>query len=437
MTSESPPLRLKPYLPLLAPNEPVLIAKGPFRLVGDSDGVIRSDLVFRWIPAIEAEFAGIYEGTSSFSRDEWTLIGDGDEPFKAQAFVTNQQPRSDGTYVRGVVKPFEIGTESCEVLRFALANFPDYYGDPVRDHHDDMGWHAARLECRADVGTVRIDAVRTETGAMRSTGYVFSHYGEWVPASGRLTPTQAKDVLLMLHFWFGFLRGTWAGPLFPQGLVADRIVWRQIAPWKLREDQKVASWLPEHSRLNGDSAFNRFTTLWKESAWREPLINAISWLVEANSRPIVREVSIVLGQVALELLSWVWVVEQCRTHSRRDFRALSAAGRIRVLLQHVGVPGAVPDYFTDLPALCRGDDAFDGPGVIVEIRNALVHASEHKRASLRTVSSVQLYECSQLALQYVELTLLSILGYRGHYSRRGWRHGWKGQDEATVPWATG
>jgi hypothetical protein len=50
-------------------------------------------------------------------------------------------------------------------------------------------------------------------------------------------------------------------------------------------------------------------------------------------------------------------------------------------------------------------------------------------------SGVQLWECSQLALQYVELVLLAVCGHGGLYARRGWR-GWKGEDEIVVPWGT-
>jgi hypothetical protein len=44
-------------------------------------------------------------------------------------------------------------------------------------------------------------------------------------------------------------------------------------------------------------------------------------------------------------------------------------------------------------------------------------------------------QVDHLALGYLELTLLALCGYNGIHAQRGWRQGWKGQDEATVPWA--
>jgi hypothetical protein len=52
------------------------------------------------------------------------------------------------------------------------------------------------------------------------------------------------------------------------------------------------------------------------------------------------------------------------------------------------------------------------------------------------VTGPHLAECSQLALQYVELALLAICDHDGHYARRGWK-GWKGDDEVLVPWHQG
>jgi hypothetical protein len=53
---------------------------------------------------------------------------------------------------------------------------------------------------------------------------------------------------------------------------------------------------------------------------------------------------------------------------------------------------------------------------------------------ISSVSGPQLAECAQLSIHYLELSILAICGYSGQYSRRGWRDGWKGQDETLVPW---
>jgi len=92
----------------------------------------------------------------------------------------------------------------------------------------------------------------------------------------------------------------------------------------------------------------------------------------------------------------------------------------------------VPDYMPSLASQCDAD-AYDGPGVITRVRNALVHAGETQRAMVGSLDGMTRYECSQLAIQYVELVLLAVCGHDGYYACRGWK-GWKGDDEVPVPW---
>lgn len=77
------------------------------------------------------------------------------------------------------------------------------------------------------------------------------------------------------------------------------------------------------------------------------------------------------------------------------------------LLHHVGVSAAVPDHLPLLQSLQRGE-AFDGPGVITMVRNAMVHATEENRVKTEALEGTHLLECSQLGLRYVELSLLAI-----------------------------
>jgi hypothetical protein len=90
-----------------------------------------------------------------------------------------------------------------------------------------------------------------------------------------------------------------------------------------------------------------------------------------------------------------------------------------------------------MPSLQGACDSewYDGPGVITRIRNALVHADDTKREFIAALDGMTRWECAQLAIQYIELVLLSVCGYDGPYARRGWK-GWKGDDEVPVPWAT-
>jgi hypothetical protein len=434
------PERIAPYIISRELNQPVLAVKGPFMLVGPREGTLESDLIFRWAPSTAVEFNGTFPHTFLDLDAPWSLLAGGDTAFRAPIHITNTTTTLEekASRVSGILlEPLNLGASCFEVLQFSLANFPSYLGESIRyECEDGSGLIRGRLHLTSSRGVCNIDVVR-ETDEFRArkrqdTGFFISHVGQWLPSDGGMAPHAAEEILEMLRVWFGFLRGAWTGPLFPQGLCEGNVAWQQFAAWRLRESRSVTTWLPEHKRLDLAGAFSRFAELWADSAWRGPLKLAVSWFIEANGSGLAPESKIVLAQVALELLAWVHLVETQGLYNRRKFNKLSAAGKIRALLEHLKVPTAIPDYLAALSSLRRGK-VFDGPAAITTVRNNSVHATHSGRAAVRALSAEELFECSQLALQYIELTLLAICGYAGHYARRGWR-GWKGDDEVLVPW---
>ncbi|HXH81375.1 MAG TPA: hypothetical protein VNN07_00435 [Candidatus Tectomicrobia bacterium] len=329
-----------------------------------------------------------------------------------------------------------MGQDTFDSLRFSLVNFPDYMGAPVSCEPESRGGFTGRLDFSAGLGECRLDEIPEAAPlvkkAKRDAGFAISHVGHWIPASGTMTAQQAETIVRMLHLWFGFLRGAWAGPVFPQGLTGSTAVWRQFAAWRIGESPATATWFPRRTPLDLSSAFRGFSHRWNDPAWQDALNSAVSWFVEANSPGAVPETRIVLAQIALELLAWVHVVETRSLHSRTDFTRLSAAGRIRILLQQLGIPSSVPDHLTEIPTF-DDRDAFDGPGVITAVRNAPVHATDQKRKLIAKLDGWHRFQCGQIALHYLELALLALFGHDGTYARRGWE-GWKGEDEVPVPW---
>lgn len=430
--------RIRPYISVSDLNQPIPVASGSFRLVGPVDAVLSGELLFRWLPSSALEFDGTCAGADpDISAPNWFLESVGDVPFRVSVFLTYVAPGPEASRVRGIVQQgFSAGQDVFDSLRFCLVNFPEYIGAPVSYDADSQGGFAGRLQLRADVGECRLDAIPETAGlakrARRDAGFVMSHVGHWIPASGTMTSRQAEVAIQLLHFWFGFLRGAWAGPVFPQGLAKSSVAWRQFAAWRVGESPSTPTWFPQRTPLDLSSAFRGFSQRWDDPAWQDALISAVSWFVEANSPRAVSETRIVFAQVALELLAWIYLVETQPLHSRTDFKRLSAAGRIRILLQQLRIPSSVPDYLHNVPAF-DDRDAFDGPGVITAVRNALVHASDQKRKVMARLDGRQRYQCAQLALHYLELVLLAVCGHDGYYARRGWE-GWKGEDEVPVPW---
>jgi hypothetical protein len=94
------------------------------------------------------------------------------------------------------------------------------------------------------------------------------------------------------------------------------------------------------------------------------------------------------------------------------------------------------DYPVHLEYLRRGTTAWNtdnGVHAIVKVRNHIVHSTSAKRKELASLGKMAKLEAKHLGLQYLELTLLAIIGYIGAYSDRTKFNRILGQEQV-VPW---
>ncbi len=208
-------------------------------------------------------------------------------------------------------------------------------------------------------------------------------------------------------------------------------VWSQWGSWRLTPWRTVTSWFPRFDVSNIGTAFRSFYQRWNTRLWHEPLRHAAHWYVEANTGAGAFEGGLILSQAALEMLSWVYVVEDKRIVWNKTFDGYRAARKIRKLLRELSIPTVVPTECRKLQARFPGDD---GPTVITTLRNAVVHGKASKRRVISQTARQARFEALHLALGYVELAILGIIGYKGQYQRRLTR-GTAFEATTKVPWA--
>lgn len=446
LSSKELPDRISPYIVMSALNQPIDVAAGSFQLLIAEKvlGTVDGRLYFRWLPSAAMEFDGSYSGLPIDVGAEDVILRNDEIGLSAPAMITNSKITSSTCgptpeQIRGVFRNQATiaARPTFDRLQFCLVNFPGYFGAPIRYEIDgSRGGSLGRLQVASPGFMCVVDEIpevhELRKTAAQDSGFVISHVGELKPVEGCLDEVSTQEMLDMLRLFFGFLRGAWSGPVFPQGLTKHQKNWEQLAGWKISEPREVPTWLPQRNPLDLNRLFAGFVERWLDPAWRAPLRRALNWYVEANSSGTSHETRIVLGQVALELLAWLELVVTHQRHSQNDFKRLSAAGRIRSLLHQLHIPCGMPSHLAELQSLLE-NDAFDAPGVVARLRNALVHAGEKNPAPIQSVSGVQRWQAGQLILQYVELSLLALCGYQGKYAQRGWR-GSKGENEVFVPW---
>jgi hypothetical protein len=87
--------------------------------------------------------------------------------------------------------------------------------------------------------------------------------------------------------------------------------------------------------------------------------------MESNVHGLTNQSSLILGQAALELLSWIYFVEDQKQFTAKQFDQLSAADRIRNLLTAAKVRTGVPRHLGSLvssgSSLAPSGSWADGP----------------------------------------------------------------------------
>lgn len=344
-----------------------------------------------------------------------------------------------------LLAPVILGDSVCDRVVFHLPNFKRFLGNVITDSDGGRMW-AGRLPLQSNEWKVTIDENMNCRELVKSLknegGFGLTHTGSAERADGKPFEAEQADSLLNALFYFlSFTRGFWCGPVLSVGQLNGKNVWYQ---WKLPKTltpwSSVKLWFPYDDKQGigkVSKAFSGFMEKWGDALWGDPIKLAVHWYVESNLNAGGVEGSIILAQAALEMLGWVYLVEDksTRAFSSTKFDGLSASGRIRWLLDKLQIPVDIPRSLNELTGQAASLGASDGPDVFVKLRNAIVHPKRTKRNLFLQVSTQTRVEAWQLGLWYLELSLLHLLGYNGVYYDR-FVSGYPGDARTDVPWVS-
>jgi hypothetical protein len=322
---------------------------------------------------------------------------------------------------------------------FHLPNFHNYVGAPIRfGVKPSISTTRGRLSLR-DISTELVIDQQPQYQTLiaklrRTSGFGLGHVGTARKRTGEpFTDEELGELSTCLHFFFSFVRGIRCGPVVPIGRNAQKDLWTEWGPWRVSSWNSVASWFPAHEPGHLEEAYRGFRGLWEQQLWRDPLIAVIHWYTEANQQTGGVEGALMFAQTALELLGWVHLVEDLEIISHHGFDQLQATDKIRLLLSRFSISTAIPSSYSDLSKSRGVLGGNDGPDMVTQMRNAIVHGNPKKRRSLARTARYARFQAVQLALSYLELVLLGLFGYKGSYVRR--ETGRLASDAAApVPW---
>lgn len=438
---EQSPTALRPVYTTDEPNKAILLYEGSLEITQNATVKQGNGSVyFEWLPSPNIKFECSCQDSwlSGFDIHQAASLNLLDIGISLEASMSSPSysANQDGEQL------YKLSGELSEPLIVRSEDSLSY----LLFHLVNTSW-SGRVNLEAEGWSVTIDSLPTHTNikkALKSQGgCAITHVGKIERSDqGIFTVNQAEELLEALRFFFSFSRGLQTSTILPVGYnVNGDEIWKKwdanhyIKPW-----QDVCSCFPDFNAQSLSELFQGFWRRWQNPIWQEPIIYAIHWYMESMAQAGAVEGSIVLEQAAFELLSRVLIVEDKRSISSNQFETLKAADKLRDLLSESGIPCPVPDSLINLSQLSQewnsADGLADGPKVLTNIRNAIVHSGKpQKRQKLSQMPSETKGEAWQLGLWYLELVLLRLFEYQGDYFNRIVYKQRYEENIEPVPWA--
>jgi hypothetical protein len=212
------------------------------------------------------------------------------------------------------------------------------------------------------------------------------------------------------------------------------VVWVEWGAPRLRPGQPSAWWCPSFMAATAlrDLAIG-FGTLASDPALEKIAHRALDHLLAADSDEVL-DVRIPVACSGLELLSWA-ILRRNGWLGQDSFQQLTAAARVRLLLQWAEVPVSLPGQFAALSGRRNrlGQTDWEAPELLFNVRNGLIHPPR-RLADPEWPSLDDMVECWQFATWALQLVLLRLFGYANSYWSR-LRLGRPSVDVEPVPWA--
>jgi hypothetical protein len=360
----------------------------------------------------------------------------------------------DGTVGAWVVNPLCIGTDHpLERVTFHLHDYPNILTDTcyqelisIKGQATSVQWSQITLE---DDGWQVIlqpyEHIEVLHGLSFSYNYkVLSGIGEIRKIDG--AQFKLKHVIPVLDSVRVFLSFSFASWKTPQFVVGSNST-NEKTVQRITESEDISDWTLEGwlCDLHGQhltDAYPGFCELWKKSQWQDVFLQALTWLIEATRNVGMPSGALAVAQIPLEMMAWVVFVDEKQIFTdEKVFENLSAATKLRLLLDTCGIPQDVPTSLEALSAVPASDkNAKSGPQIITQIRNSIIHPKNANRETIQGwakacgKSVIQIHREAVLLFNwYTTLVLLRRMNYQGDYAKRLSSSGLYALER--VPWA--
>jgi hypothetical protein len=324
-------------------------------------------------------------------------------------------------------------------------NLPDFHGPITLTRTTEAGEHSWVGRWEMEVGgwtltfDVRPDHVRVWSNLHEGHVYVMTHVMELRRADGTaFTAAEAEPVLTALHVGVSFALGRWAAPMLPVGEdTTGKVVWEDWHPGHCDPARKTSpGWWHEQQHTSLSDFLGRIITAFADPDQLPALrLQLMFGIAAMNDRGFVEQ-RVMMGVAGLEHLMWQTLVLEGGM-SEGQYRDQDAHRLLRRLLTDAHIPTDIDAGLLPITAGFVAEEqqrqgrVLDGPDVVTQIRNRLVHP----RGAQERVYQLQglVAEVWLLTRHYLVLLILHSLEYQGSYRDLRKTRGWAGE-VSNVPW---
>lgn len=336
--------------------------------------------------------------------------------------------------VRGYIDDLVIKSKDNEVdyVQFDIINMDKIPGKLVK--HKNL-LYAARLEFDINNYKVIIDKSfdynkEFHSELVSKTGCRITHTGRIYKKDYKPFKTKkVYDMIRRISTALSFCCGRYINIPNIFGFKGEKEVYRSWNKMYSTDYKFVFKWTTTISNYHN---FEKYLSLMckklEDNYYNETIINVLDWYIESLNGINLGN-NIISIQTALEMLSYVVLVETDKILSCNEFDGKPANQNIRKLLQKCEIDYKIPDnmFFSDkLISQYR-----DGVDLITYYRNRVVHPSKSTNGIY--LSFEEMWDIILLGVNYIELVILYLLKYKGEYTNRFIDYSFG--DVEIVPWA--
>ena len=350
---------------------------------------------------------------------------------EVEAFLTDTRLTGDG-HAKAVFTPrfsqmWQTTQQDIRSVHSGIINLPHYvFVGPGGKNVLELAWK----DWKATIGPIPTTLQFRES--VQCPEYRFTHHLRLTRADGEsFSSEEAIKELDMLSRFLSFCRGKWVSTALTTALDENGSL--ALAEWgtgKISPASDANNWLDIFGGGQMSELYSSFRDKMGDETLRGMVDILLYWYVRGDTNLVGPDGALILLQTALERASWHVLVIERKALSPDGFVRISAADQLRLLLNTLSIPQAIPADLEGLSSFVK-DSPKDGPQALTLIRNRLVHPVKNPSK----VQTYPYYQAYLLAKWYLELILLRLFDFSGKYSNCTKKNRWRGQVEH-VPWST-